>query len=706
MAKAVTVPGEKKSMSTLSSKQKDIFVQRPLNSIATLSDDSSSVNFTESFGTTDQNVNSTPLSNSNVKIVFTQSLGLSMQSISKVKQLSSNSESVKVISKDFLSRIGSVQKTGALAEKEINLGIPTERLVPSSQCHPTSSQTVLLSGSPAKMIPLAKQKSTCFSTQVLQTVQNSSNKQVVYMLSPSKNAIIPVSVPRPLQKIAPADNAVNSSKIIIAHQSTTSQAELFTPKQFLVPNPLKSVVLKPGAFTMLKSSTQSTMPQSRFRFVAPNSSSQRSLVNKQITPRVLTPASVLPLQLPTNRYSCLQLVAVKNSQDLTVKQSASTVRPTLTKLSNNQKVSVQLNSQSRPNQNLPIPGSAVSKISHCEPASLTLQEPQGQTLLTGGNSISRYMVIPANSQYQNSQELCGSKQTTQVILPSGQMPTLLPATPLEASGTPSHCHATIISVSCTPSAGIKPSQFTLSSQRQNQQQNNQHGEHAQEERPQRPCNCSKSQCLKLYCDCFANGEFCSTCNCTSCFNNLEHEEERQNAIKNCLERNPYAFHPKIGKYRDGIVQRCHTKGCNCKRSGCLKKYCECYEGKILCTHLCKCVGCKNIEDNFEKKTLMQLADAAEVRVQQQATAKTKISFQLENFPTRPANFTAEGHRLPCAFVTQEVVEATTQCLLAQGEDAFKSNLAFSFVERSILEEFGKCLRKIIECANKPTGLRT
>ncbi|XP_076348848.1 protein lin-54 homolog isoform X3 [Tachypleus tridentatus] len=656
MAKAVTVPGEKKSMSTLSSKQKDIFVQRPLNSIATLSDDSSSVNFTESFGTTDQNVNSTPLSNSNVKIVFTQSLGLSMQSISKVKQLSSNSESVKVISKDFLSRIGSVQKTGALAEKEINLGIPTERLVPSSQCHPTSSQTVLLSGSPAKMIPLAKQKSTCFSTQVLQTVQNSSNKQVVYMLSPSKNAIIPVSVPRPLQKIAPADNAVNSSKIIIAHQSTTSQAELFTPKQFLVPNPLKSVVLKPGAFTMLKSSTQSTMPQSRFRFVAPNSSSQRSLVNKQITPRVLTPASVLPLQLPTNRYSCLQLVAVKNSQDLTVKQSASTVRPTLTKLSNNQKVSVQLNSQSRPNQ--------------------------------------------------NSQELCGSKQTTQVILPSGQMPTLLPATPLEASGTPSHCHATIISVSCTPSAGIKPSQFTLSSQRQNQQQNNQHGEHAQEERPQRPCNCSKSQCLKLYCDCFANGEFCSTCNCTSCFNNLEHEEERQNAIKNCLERNPYAFHPKIGKYRDGIVQRCHTKGCNCKRSGCLKKYCECYEGKILCTHLCKCVGCKNIEDNFEKKTLMQLADAAEVRVQQQATAKTKISFQLENFPTRPANFTAEGHRLPCAFVTQEVVEATTQCLLAQGEDAFKSNLAFSFVERSILEEFGKCLRKIIECANKPTGLRT
>src|SRR5689334_2046011 len=46
-------------------------------------------------------------------------------------------------------------------------------------------------------------------------------------------------------------------------------------------------------------------------------------------------------------------------------------------------------------------------------------------------------------------------------------------------------------------------------------------------RPRKPCNCTKSQCLKLYCDCFANGEFCHLCNCTNCFNNLNHEEDRQ-----------------------------------------------------------------------------------------------------------------------------------------------------------------------------------
>lgn len=101
---------------------------------------------------------------------------------------------------------------------------------------------------------------------------------------------------------------------------------------------------------------------------------------------------------------------------------------------------------------------------------------------------------------------------------------------------------------------------------------------------------------------------------------MDHEEDRQKAIRQCLERNPHAFHPKIGKGRAGDTERRHTKGCNCRRSGCLKNYCECYEAKILCSALCKCVGCKNFEESFERKTLMHLADAAEVRSAQQNAA--------------------------------------------------------------------------------------
>lgn len=130
--------------------------------------------------------------------------------------------------------------------------------------------------------------------------------------------------------------------------------------------------------------------------------------------------------------------------------------------------------------------------------------------------------------------------------------------------------------------------------------------------------------MKLYCDCFANGEFCSGCNCLSCCNNLEHEELRQKAIRLCLDRNPNAFHPKIGQSNHGDIERRHTKGCCCKRSGCLKNYCECYEAKILCSDKCKCVGCKNFEESDERKTLMHLADAAIVRSIQQQTVASKM----------------------------------------------------------------------------------
>ncbi|CAM9254094.1 unnamed protein product, partial [Phaeothamnion confervicola] len=63
---------------------------------------------------------------------------------------------------------------------------------------------------------------------------------------------------------------------------------------------------------------------------------------------------------------------------------------------------------------------------------------------------------------------------------------------------------------------------------------------------ERACNCKRSNCLKLYCECFANGMICQPrCRCQSCYNNPAGEKLRATAVEQTLEKNPVAFRPKI-----------------------------------------------------------------------------------------------------------------------------------------------------------------
>ncbi|XP_057799405.1 protein tesmin/TSO1-like CXC 2 isoform X2 [Salvia miltiorrhiza] len=148
------------------------------------------------------------------------------------------------------------------------------------------------------------------------------------------------------------------------------------------------------------------------------------------------------------------------------------------------------------------------------------------------------------------------------------------------------------------------------------------------------CHCRKSKCLKLYCDCFAAGLYCAgSCACQGCYNRPEYEDKVLESRQQIESRNPLAFAPKIVKH---IIEPSasssgnfsqedetlftpssarHKRGCNCKKSMCLKKYCECYHANVGCSVGCRCEGCKNVfgrkgEYSLEKDALSKEGTSA------------------------------------------------------------------------------------------------
>ena len=98
------------------------------------------------------------------------------------------------------------------------------------------------------------------------------------------------------------------------------------------------------------------------------------------------------------------------------------------------------------------------------------------------------------------------------------------------------------------------------------------------------CSCSKTNCNRYYCECFRSGLYCTDCNCKNCQNKPP---------ENCASNR----HPTLvqNKPKTEVIT------CTCTKSGCNKKYCECYKNGSKCNSSCRCVGCENTENGKKIK---------------------------------------------------------------------------------------------------------
>ncbi|XP_065539201.1 tesmin isoform X2 [Lathamus discolor] len=163
-----------------------------------------------------------------------------------------------------------------------------------------------------------------------------------------------------------------------------------------------------------------------------------------------------------------------------------------------------------------------------------------------------------------------------------------------------------------------------------------------------------------------------------------------NEQKACLDRNPAAFLPKIEKRELKEIKPYHNKGCNCKRSECLKNYCECFEvrqAKIMCSSICKCIGCKNYEETLDERTQSNVLNYMDFRNNEENSPVLTSTFEM--LPR------SKKDRQPAVYISWEEVKAVCACLLVQAQEAEERGYSVRLAEQMIMEEFGRCLSQIL-----------
>merc|ERR1712146_91131 len=82
--------------------------------------------------------------------------------------------------------------------------------------------------------------------------------------------------------------------------------------------------------------------------------------------------------------------------------------------------------------------------------------------------------------------------------------------------------------------------------------------------------------------------------------NHSRSSARQEEMEARIKRNPNAFRSKFDLTGADIRRRCF-----CKKSKCVKKYCECFSAGVKCNDGCRCEDCANEKTNERQPEILK-----------------------------------------------------------------------------------------------------
>ncbi|CAD8194313.1 unnamed protein product [Paramecium octaurelia] len=140
----------------------------------------------------------------------------------------------------------------------------------------------------------------------------------------------------------------------------------------------------------------------------------------------------------------------------------------------------------------------------------------------------------------------------------------------------------------------------------------------EEQDEMKPCHCTKTHCLQLYCSCFHNRRQCmSECKCNDCYNDGQHEEDVLKAVEQIKMKEQRASHHDLDSFDTKQVW-----GCKCKKTKCVKGYCECFIRGKKCTSHCQCTECENKRQPQKKQKNNQQSNQVNKKIKK----KTSVQF--------------------------------------------------------------------------------